>query len=84
MPKQSNKFQKLVAAIHACIAKQGSVEESAFLTDRETGDKREVDVVLRSNLGDYPLVLSVEVRDRSTPAGKNKGTGTKLREDMAL
>lgn len=69
MPKQSNKFQKLVAAIHACIANQGTVEESALLTDRETGEKREVDVVLRSSLGDYPLVLSVEVRDRSRPAG---------------
>ena len=69
MPKQSNKFQELVTAIHACIANGVSVEESAFLTDRETGEQREVDIVLRPRVGDYPLVISVEVRDRSRRAG---------------
>ena len=65
MSKQSNKFQKLLTAIHTCIANNVSVEESVLLTDRETGEHREVDIVLRSQVGDYPLVLSVEVRDRS-------------------
>jgi hypothetical protein len=67
--KQSNKFQKLLTAIHACIASSVSVEESALLTDKETGEQREVDIVVRSQVGDYPLVLSVEVRDRSRRAG---------------
>jgi len=69
MPKRSNKFQKLITAIHGCIANDVSVEESAFLVDRETGEKREVDIVLKSKLGDYPVVLSVEVNDRSRRAG---------------
>lgn len=69
MSKQSNKFQKLLTAIHACLASNVSVEESALLTDRETGEQREVDIVLRSQVGDYPVVLSVEVRDRSRRAG---------------
>lgn len=69
MSKQSNKFQKLMTAIHACISKGISVEESALLTDRETRGEREVDIVLRSKIGDYPMILSVEVRDRSRPAG---------------
>lgn len=69
MPKRSNKFQKLIAAIHACMANGMSVEESAFLVDRETGEEREVDVLLKSQLGDYPVVLSVEVNDRSRRAG---------------
>src|SRR4030042_6889310 len=69
MPKRSNKFQKLITAIHGCSANGVSVEESAFLVDRETGEKREVDIVLKSKLGDYPVVLSVEVNDRSRRAG---------------
>jgi len=69
MPKRSNKFQKLITAIHACVANDLSVEESAFLVDAETGDKREVDVVLRSQHGGYPIVLTVEVIDRSRRAG---------------
>ena len=58
-----------MTVIHACIANDVSVEESALLTDKETGQKREVDIVLKSQLGDYPVVLSVEVRDRSRKAG---------------
>lgn len=69
MPKRSNKFQKLIAAIHGCIANDVSVEESALLMDRETGEEREVDIVLKLQLGDYPVVLSVEVSDRSRRAG---------------
>lgn len=69
MPKRSNKFQKLITAIHACIVNDVCVEESAFLVDRETGKEREVDILLRSQLGDYPVFLSVEVIDRSRRAG---------------
>lgn len=69
MPKRSNKFQKLITAIHGCIANDVSVEESDFLVDRETGKNREVDIVLKSQLGDYPVVLSVEVTNRSRRAG---------------
>jgi hypothetical protein len=71
MPKRSNKFQKLIAAIHTCIGNGVSVEESAFLVDRETGAQREVDVLLKSQLGDYPVVLSVEVNDCSRRAGSD-------------
>jgi hypothetical protein len=69
MPKRSNKFQKLVTAIHACIANDVHVEESAFLVDKETGKKREVDILLQSRFGDYPIFMSVEVIDRSRRAG---------------
>ena len=69
MPKRSNKFQKLVTAIHACIANNVHVEESAFLVDKETGKKREVDILLQSRFGDYPISMSVEVIDRSRRAG---------------
>lgn len=71
MPKRSNKFQKLITTIHASMANTVSVEESALLIDKETNEKREVDIVLRSHLGDYSVVLSVEVNDRSRRAGSN-------------
>ena len=45
------------------------MEESAFLVDRETGEEREVDILLKSQFGDYSVVLSVEVNARSRRAG---------------
>ena len=69
MPKRTNKFQKLITAIHACVTNKVCVEESAFLVDRETGKEREVDILIKSQLGDYPVVLSIEVTNRSRRAG---------------
>jgi hypothetical protein len=38
------------------------VQESAFLPNRLTGQRREVDVVIRGTVGGYPLTVSVEAR----------------------
>jgi hypothetical protein len=69
MPKRSSRFQKLVTVIHACLAPDAEVEESALLRDKRTDKNREVDVLLRSKVGEYPILLAVEVVDRSRPAG---------------
>ena len=61
MPKRSNQFQKLVAALHACLASDVEIEEEALLVDRDTGEKREVDIILRTEAGGYPLIVSIEV-----------------------
>lgn len=68
MPKRSNQFQKLITAIHACMADGATVEESALLIDPETGEQREVDIFLTSQIGGHPVSMAVEVNDRSRPS----------------
>ena len=45
-----------------------SVIESAPLVHRLTGEKREVDVVVRATVGEHPLVISLECIDHSRAA----------------
>jgi hypothetical protein len=42
------------------MAGEATVEESALLADRRTGSLREVDVVIRSQVAGYPVMVSVE------------------------
>jgi hypothetical protein len=68
LPKRSNRFQRLIATIHHALADGATVEESRLLRDRVTGSSREVDVVIESAVGDYPVIVSIECSDRSRPA----------------
>jgi hypothetical protein len=60
MPKRTNTFQRVVAILHQQLAEGATTEESAIMSDRVTGDKKEVDVVIRANVAGYRMVLSVE------------------------
>src|SRR5947209_6954097 len=60
MPKRTNSFQEVVAIIHRHLSDGGEVEESAFLVDRTTKRKREVDVTIRGSIAGYPVIVSVE------------------------
>jgi hypothetical protein len=68
MPVRSNIFQRLVAEIHRDLGPGWRVKESRLLNDSVTGEQREVDVVAEAVVGGYPLLISIEVRDRSRPA----------------
>jgi hypothetical protein len=68
MPKRSTDFQMLVTLINGCLRDSGKVEESALLVDKTSGEKREVDVLITSDIADYPVNISVEVRDRARKA----------------
>jgi hypothetical protein len=68
MPKRSNLFQDVVAIVHRHMAGDATVEESALLTNRETGAKREVDVVIRTHVAGHDVVVSVEASATSRPA----------------
>jgi hypothetical protein len=67
MPARSNIFQRLVAEIHRDLS-GWDVQESRLLFDKDTGDLREVDIVASSSLGGYPILVCVEVRDRTRRA----------------
>jgi hypothetical protein len=68
MPARSTPFQNLVAHIQTRLSAGASVEESALLRHRMTGEAREVDVVIRSSIGEHPVVVSVECIDQSRQA----------------
>ena len=60
MPRRRNLFQDVVAIIHRHMAGEAVVEESAMLLNRLTGDSREVDVVIRSEVAGHPVIVAVE------------------------
>jgi hypothetical protein len=60
MPKRSNLFQEIVAIIHRHMAGDAKVEESAMLTDRRTGQEREVDVTITQEVAGHEVIVAVE------------------------
>jgi hypothetical protein len=60
VPKRSTLFQEVVSVIYSHLADGASIEESAMLTNRVTGEKREVDVVLRTRTAGVEVVIGVE------------------------
>lgn len=60
MPKRTNTFQEVVALLHQHAAGDASLEESAMLVNRVTGELREVDVVIRSEIAGHEMVLGIE------------------------
>jgi hypothetical protein len=60
VPKRTNTFQEVVAIIHAHMAGDAAVEESSYLPHIDTGQQREVDVVIRSKIAGYEVIVSVE------------------------
>ena len=70
MPKRTNLFQEVVEIIHRHMAEDATVESSAMLTSRSTGEPREVDVVIRGTQAGYPMLISVEAIGRSRKADR--------------
>ena len=68
MPARSTLFQRVVFQIHRQLAPDATVQESALLSDRSTGGTREVDVVVRTTVGEHEIILSVECRDHARKA----------------
>lgn len=69
MPARSNKRQAVVYFVKRHRAPPGAtVTESGFLFDAQQGADREVDVVVRSIVGDDPVIIGVEVTDRKARA----------------
>jgi len=60
MPIRSNRFQKLVHLIQRQLSGKADVCQSVELPDRDTGKKREVDVVITITSGHHQLNIGVE------------------------
>jgi hypothetical protein len=58
MPRRSNLFQRLVLLINSSLAGNARVRESAMLTDKITGELREVDVLTTTNESSYEMQIA--------------------------
>jgi hypothetical protein len=67
VPKRTNTFQEVVSIIHGDLAGEATREDSAMLTNRLTGEQREVDVVLRATVAGHETVIAVEATSRRSP-----------------
>jgi hypothetical protein len=69
VPKRTNFFQQIVAILHHHVKDDATtVVESEELTERSTGIKREVDVVIRRTVAGHEVVVGVEATAKSAPA----------------
>lgn len=68
MPKRSNQFQQLVLLINNTLAGNACVTESAMLTDKISGEQREVDVLISTNASGYEVNIAIEVVARRRKA----------------
>lgn len=68
MPKRTNAFQQVVTLLHKQFQENGVVTESKELRDSSTGELREVDIVIETNVSTYPIILSIECTDSNRPA----------------
>jgi hypothetical protein len=69
MPQRTNTFQQVVRLVHEHLAADGaSVKESHMLVDEITGEDREVDVTLVTEVAGHEIVLSIEATTRKRPA----------------
>jgi len=78
MPARSNSFQRLIRAIQGHLSRTGTVTESRFLQDRDTGSRVEVDIVVEETVGSHKILIGVECT-----AGKRKATVEWYREMRA-
>jgi len=67
MPKRHNIFQDLMVSIHKQLSSSCQVTESEMFSDPSSGQAREVDIVIRSRVAGYEMVISVECTDSKRP-----------------
>lgn len=78
MPARTNAFQRLVRAIQGHFSRSGTVTESRFLQDRDTGSPVEVDIVIEEKVGGHNVLVGIECT-----SGKRKATIEWYREMRA-
>jgi hypothetical protein len=68
MPVRSTPLQRLLFHIQRQLGPDTIVHESALLVDLLSGDRREVDIVIRAKVGEHDVVVSVECREHRRKA----------------
>jgi hypothetical protein len=66
MPKRSNEFQRLIYLIQHELSDEAKVTESKMIENKQTGSPVEVDIVVETESGGLPIVISVECTTSSS------------------
>lgn len=70
VPQRTTPFQTIVRLVREHFAQPGvTITESKYLMDAVTGYETEVDIIIEGELDGEPIVISVEVVERSRKAG---------------
>ncbi len=67
MPHRTNQFQRVIASIHSQLDNKAVVTESKMLQELTTGNEREVDIVIESDVSGCNIIVSIECTARSRP-----------------
>jgi hypothetical protein len=70
MPKRSNDFQRLIYLVKKQFAGGVIVTESKMLREIDSGEEREVDIVIETTVAGQPVVIGIECVDKNRRAGK--------------
>ena len=79
MPKRSNAFQNLFHVLYRQLAGNAVVTESKMLRDSVTGEEREVDIVIESDVAGERITIGVECN-----AQKRKSCGVRSQNAVML
>jgi hypothetical protein len=81
-PPKWQKFEKFVASIQKCLTPHAKVTHNDFISGK-SGVKRQVDVAVRYNLGQFNLLVVIDCKDWKNPVDINDvGSFSDLVEDI--
>jgi hypothetical protein len=84
MPRQGRALEQLVAGLEKVLGPTDVVIQSPeYIVGRNTGERREVDVTLRTKVGSSDLLVMIECRDRKRRQGSARIEGTEWIEQVA-
>lgn len=70
MPKRTNEFQKLIKLLESQLASENvKIEESKLLRDKRSGEPREIDILIQTEINGHSISIAVECTDRTRKAG---------------
>jgi hypothetical protein len=68
MARQGRDLELIVARIESVLGPRGATITSPdYITDKVTGQSREVDAAIRYQIGSVPILITVECRDHNDP-----------------
>jgi hypothetical protein len=84
MPRKGRALEQLVAGLEKVLGPTDVVIRSPeYIVGRNTGERREVDVSLRTKIGSLELFVMIECRDRKRRQGTARIEGTEWIEQVA-
>jgi Restriction endonuclease len=67
MSRDSRELEKLVTKIQAQLAPKADVTHDVMLEGRHTGHQRQIDVLVREQIGQYDIKIIIDCKDYKTP-----------------